>query len=180
MIEFQNKIFTILGLNGTGKSHLSKGLARGHNAVFFDVLNEHSNEFDSYVPKYKQYPLIAQEFDVVILKLQNAKYNMLIVDEASRVFPNMKPLLPNFRSYIDTFRHHNLKSIGFICRRPTQLNTDLVELSHYIFIFRLVGKNDVQYLNSISNGLGDTVQRLNKFEFVQVNEDRTYLVCNPI
>ena len=180
MLNLTNKIWCIFGLNGTGKSHLAKFIAKNYNAVFFDVLNEHSKEFDSYVPKNKNYPEIATEFDYFLTKIQSHKYNMIIVDEASRVFPNMRPLQPVMRSYIDTFRHTHQSSIGFICRRPTQLFTDLVELSHYLFIFKMVGKNDIQYLNFISVGLGDTVSQLEKYHFVVVNEDRTFNICKPI
>jgi len=183
MLDLTNKIWCIFGLNGTGKSYLAKYIARHYNAVFFDVLNEHSNEFDSYVPTSKNYPDIAKEFDYFLTRLQvrnKKKWNMIIVDEASRVFPNMRPLQPVMRSYIDTFRHTQLNSIGFICRRPTQLFTDLVELSHYLFIFRLAGKNDIQYLNFLSVGLGDVVSQLERYHFVIVKEDRTYQISKPI
>lgn len=181
MLNLTNKIWCIFGLNGTGKSYLSKYIAKNYSAVFFDVLNEHSKEFDSYVPNHKNYPEIAIEFDQFLTKIQgHKKWNMIIVDEASRVFPNMRPLRPVMRSYIDVFRHTNQNSIGFICRRPTQLFTDLVELSHYLFIFKLTGKNDVQYLNFITSGLGDTVSQLEKYHFVLVKEDRTYQICQPV
>lgn len=164
----------------SGKSHLSKHFARNYSTVFFDVLNEHSGEFDSYVPKFKAYPQIADEFDLFISKVcKIAKYNMIVVDEASRVFPNKIPFKPQMRNFIDVYRHHG-KGIGFICRRPVQLNTDLVELSHYIFIFNLKGKNDVAYFNSIATGLGDRLPTLEQYQFVVVYPDRHWEVCNPI
>jgi hypothetical protein len=71
-------------------------------------------------------------------------------------------------------------AFGFIARRPVQLNTDLIELADYIFVFRLTGANDVKYLNNLTRNLGDTVQSLGQYEFVIVNPDKTYQVYNPL
>ena len=68
-------------------------------------------------------------------------------------------------------------SAGFISRRPCQLNQDLTELADYIFIFRLTGKNDLNYLDEIVTGLGDAVRSLGQFEFVLVHPDKHFEIC---
>jgi len=151
-----------------------------HPSICLNVLREYSENQDYYIFKNPNYPTIADEADQLITILKDKpEYKMIIFDEASRIFPTMRPLRPAFRSFLDVYRHYD-KSMGFICRRPTQLYADIVELSHYLFIFRLVGKNDTAYLNSIAAGLGDMVNQLMPFEFVVVTPDRRYWKNNPI
>lgn len=179
-INLRNKIFCIFGLNMTGKSYLAEHIASKYNAVFFDVLNEHSDKFDSYVPKHKEYPEIANENEFFISKIQDKrKYNMIIYEEASRIFPNRKPLFPNFRAFFDTYRHKD-KAIGFICRRPSQLNTDIVELSHYIFVFNLKGVNDIRYFNEINSKIEETTANLKQYSFLVIFPDRSFKVFEPV
>jgi hypothetical protein len=70
--------------------------------------------------------------------------------------------------------------VGYICRRPSQLNTDLTEIADYLFIFQLGGKNDIQYLNDLKQGLGEAVKNLPPFHFVTVYPDRSFRVSNPV
>ena len=180
-INLLNRIFCIFGLNMSGKTYLAKHIARQYNSLIFDVLGEYEpNIYDVYIPSSKIYPDIAQEFDLFIDKVKDKKWNMLIVDEASRIFPNKRPLYPAFRSYLDTYRHHKLCSIGFIARRPTQLHTDLVELSHYIFVFNLKGKNDIQYLNFLNSEIGDLPAKLEPYHFMVIYPDRSFKIFKPV
>jgi len=104
---------------------------------------------------------------------------MLLLDEASTVFPNAKPLQPIANNFLNYYRHATKEggwNMGamFICRRPARLNTSLVELSRYIIIFTLKGKNDIQYLNNTAAGLGDAVLELSGHEFIVVTPNRTF------
>jgi hypothetical protein len=69
---------------------------------------------------------------------------------------------------------------GVIARRPVQLNTDLIELAHDLFIYRLKGKNDIAYLDELVDGLGAAVLSLKPYYFVHVNEFRDFEVCEPV
>ncbi len=180
-INLLNKIFCIFGLNMSGKTYLAKHIAKQYNSIIFDVLEEYEpNIYDVYIPESKIYPDISYEFESFIEKVKNQKWNMLIVDEASRIFPNRKPLFPCFRNYLDTYRHQKLCSIGFIARRPTQLHTDLVELAHYIFVFNLKGKNDIQYLNFLNSKIGDLPAKLEPYHFLVIFPDRNFKVFKPV
>ena len=104
---------------------------------------------------------------------------MFGIDECNRYCPNRKPL-PDQVGVLNDFNRHYRIATGYIARRPTQLNTDLIELSHYLVFFRLMGKNDYRYMEDIADGLGDAVRALPKFHYVLVDEARDYQVCKPV
>ena len=85
-------------------------------------------------------------------------------------------------SFLNTYRHDvwGAVGIGFICRRPAQLYTDFVSLSHIIFSFGNKGSQDIQRLNMEASGLGDMVKELANHEYVVVNQDRTFARMPPI
>lgn len=80
---------------------------------------------------------------------------------------------------LDYQRHWKLTTVH-VARRPVQMNTDIVELANYIIIFNLAGKNDQQYLNDLSKGLGDEVLKLPKYHYMFVDENRTYTKMSPV
>lgn len=180
-INLVNKLACIFGLNATGKTTLAKHIAQKYNTIIFDVLGEYdSNKFDVYVPKSKEYPDIAEEFEKFISFMQdNNKYNLIIVEEASRIFPNRIPLKPKARAFLDTFRHKN-KGLILIARRPSQLFTDFVELSHYLFVFNLKGLNDISYFNKINYNLQDIIATLKPYHFVVILPNRDFVICEPV
>jgi len=179
--SFDKKIICIFGLNMSGKTTLAKFIMKNFNSVVFDVLKEYDySQFDVYHPKNMHYPEISEEFDYFIEKIKdNAKWNMVVIDEANRVFPNRKTLFPKFRSFLDTYRHYN-KSILFICRRPSQLYTDIPELAHFLIVFNLKGKNDIDYLNSLNRNVGEIVYSLPPYHFVIIDMWRNFHICKPI
>lgn len=180
MVDLRKRIFSIFGLNLSGKSNFAKYLASKYKTVFFDVLGEHYKDFDAYVPEQRHRPDVQDEYEKFIHKVRYMKnYNMIIVDEANRVFPNKKPFKPKARAFFDEYRHYN-KGIGFIARRPSQLNTDIPELSHHIFVFNLKGKNDLQYLNSINRKIGYLPARLEPYHFIHIKPDRSFEIHRPI
>jgi len=107
---------------------------------------------------------------------------MFIIDEANRfIKPKPTPLTQAVADMNDWCRHPQFNlSIGYIARRPTQINTDIVELCDYLFIFQLGGKNDIRYLNELRDGLGDVVLNLSPFHFALVYPNRTWRVFNPV
>jgi hypothetical protein len=82
--------------------------------------------------------------------------------------------------FINDMARHIELDIICIARRFTQLNTDIVELSHYLYIFNQAGINDIKRLNELSIGLGDTVLTLNKYHYIEVNQFRQYSIKKPI
>lgn len=184
--DITNKRFAILGLQGSGKSNISKiFLKRERSHLIYDVHHEHSG-FNRYLVRHKQVlnykptdPAIAELNGLVTSVMDSGQIRLFIIDEANRFCPNRKPLPSSILVLNDDNRHLKM-AFGVIARRAVQLNTDLIELAHYIFIFQLPGKNDHDYLESVALGLGDAVRELKPFHFVVVTPSRNYKVHLPV
>lgn len=188
MIDITNKRFCIFGLQGSGKSVLVKYiLARFRDSIVYDVLKEHIG-FNRYLVTHRQ--VQKQTGDDPAIKELNTFVNrvvlgsrairLFILEEANRYCPPKPTPLPASILDLNDFQRHDKIAFGSVCRRPVQLHSDLPELAHYLFIYRLVGKNDTAYLESIAEGLGEEVKALLEFHFVVVNPDRSYYVHAPV
>jgi len=182
-IELLGKGFVVLGLRGTGKSILVKYiLSKIHAHLVYDTLREHKG-FNRYIPDHRQYSQAAtDELNLLVnrIVIGTKLVRLFIVEEANRFCPPKPKPLPAAMLDLNDFCRHQRIAFGCVARRPTQLHSDLVELADYIFIFRLVGKNDYQYLESLAEGLGDAARSLLKWHFVIVNPDRSFEVHEPI
>ena len=184
LVNLDKKTFLILGYKGSGKSTLAKTIATSYGArcLYYDTLHEipESAKFHAYRPVDRQ-SVTELEKTVKFLEISKA-YRLFLIDESNRYFPPKPSRLPQgIADLNDWCRHpqYNL-GVGYIARRPVQINTDLVEICDYMFIFQLGGKNDVAYLNSLRDGLGDTVKDLKPYHFVLANQDRTFKVYPPV
>lgn len=187
-IDLTDKRFVILGLQGSGKSVLVKsilGLVR--NSMVYDVLKEHQG-FNRYLVTYRQVqkhtpqdPAIA-ELNTFVNRvvIGSGQIRLFILEEANRYCPSKPQPLPASILDLNDFQRHERIAFGSVARRPVQLHTDLVELAHYLFVYRLPGKNDRNYLDEIADGLGDAVLGLKDFHFVIVYPDRHYEVHAPV
>jgi hypothetical protein len=190
-IDLSNVSFCVLGVKGSGKSTLVNKLLMdcGVDGLYYDTLGETPANvpFNFYVPK-DRYSVI--ELESIINKITPQKgqdihnftppFSMFIVDEMPRFAPAKPHPLPESVADLNDQNRHYLMSVGYVARRPSQLNSDLVELANYLFIFRLTGKNDLVYLDATVKGLADAVQGLEKYEFVLVHPDKHFEICNPI
>ena len=184
MIDLTRKTWALFGYKGSGKSTLAKFIADsyGSGCFYYDTLHEvlEPVKFDFYQPVNRQ--AVDELENTVELIRKTKRYRMFIIDEANR-FCKPKPVaLPQgIADMNDWCRHpqYNL-SVGYIARRPVQLNQDLTEIADYLFVFQLGGKNDIQYLNDLRDGLGDAVKDLPRYHFAQVYPDRTWEVMSPI
>ena len=186
-IDLTQKIFTIFGLNLSGKSYFVKNaIIPNYRCLVWDPNKEYpANKCDVYYPKSLAYPGSAYEnesFLEKIVKKRRGEYDLLLYDEANSAFPVSRPLLGEMLNLLNTYRHDTWGNlgIGFICRRPAQLYTDFVSLSHIIFSFGNKGSQDIQRLNMEASGLGDIVKQLAHYEYVVVNQDRSYSRMPPI
>lgn len=179
-IDLTGKSFCIFGLPDSGKSTLACYILQkyGGQAFIYDTLREYpETPFDSYEPKDTY--SVAELERVTRRVMASGRYKLLVIDEANRFCPPKPSPLPSAMADLNDFRAHYDMGAGFICRRPVQLNQDLTELAHYLFIFKLTGRNDIDYLNSISRGLGDPVARLRPYHFMVVYPDRDYRQSKP-
>ena len=181
MLNLKSKSACIFGLPDSGKSTLANFIASryGTAAFIYDTLHEYpETPFDCYVPKNRQ---SVTELEAVIRRvLASRRYSLFLIDETNRFCPSKPAPLPPAVADLNDFRAHYELSVIYIARRPVQLNQDLTELAHYLFIFKLTGKNDIQYLNDLASGLGDAVSTLKPYHFVVVFPDRTFAVFNPV
>ena len=179
MLDLENKAFCILGLPNSGKSTLACYLLNqfGSQAFIYDTLSEYPDQpFDSYVPKDRTSSAELEK----VLRVAWHKYKLIVIDEANRFCPPKPSPLPWAVQDLNDWRAHMGVSIGYIARRPVQLNTDLIELCDYVFLFRLRGKNDCQYLNDLRAGLGDAVAELGLYHFIVLDSAREFKVFQPI
>lgn len=183
-INIARKTWAAFGYKGSGKSMLAKtiGQTYGVKCLYYDTLHEIPLEakFHSYPPKNRQ---SVGELEAVIALLKaNKAYRLFIIDEANRFCtPKPHPLPQGIADMNDWCRHPQFNlSVGYIARRPVQINSDLVELCDFLFIFQLGGKNDIQYLNDLRKGLGDTVLNLKPFYYCFVYPDRKWEIMSPV
>lgn len=186
--SLENKRFGVFGLQGSGKSVLVKDiLHKNRNSFVYDVLREHhgANRYlvtNRQVIKHREDDPAIQELNRVVntVVIHSHQVRMFVLEEANRYCPPKPHPLPSSILDLNDFQRHENISFGIVARRPVQVHSDLVELAHYLFIFRLVGKNDTEYLNVIAEGLGDAVKGLQDFHFIVVNPNRTYEVHKPV
>ena len=183
-INLTGRRVCIFGLQGSGKTNFLKNTMTGiKKPLIYDPLHEYSG-FHRYLPAHRDYSEESQEelnrvIRTQITEKKRGRPSFFAIDEANRYCPNRRPL-PDMVEDLNDFNRHYKIALGFIARRPTQLNTDLVELAHYLIIYNLTGKNDYQYLEAISEGLGDAVRALPKYHYVLVHPDRSYKICQPV
>lgn len=187
-IELENKRFAIFGLQGSGKSVLVKQILTLYRpSIVYDVLKEHYG-FNRYLVTNRQV-IKHREDDIAILELNrfvnqvviaSHQVRLFILEEANRYCPPKPFPLPSSILDLNDFQRHEKIAFGVVARRPVQLNSDLVELAHYLFIFHLVGKNDVDYLESVAEGLGMAARSLPDYHFIIVHPNRSYEIHKPI
>lgn len=181
MLGLKGKTFCILGLRGTGKTVLAKNILKNYPRHFvYDMLHEYRG-FNRYLVKFRQYgDRGVDELNRVITRFVKGRpLDLFVIDEANRLCRNMRPLPDMVLELNDWGRHYGI-GFGTITRRPTQLNTDLIDLADYLFIFRLTGIHDIRYLNDVVDDLGDRAAGLNDYHFIVVEPDRTYSVYEPV
>jgi hypothetical protein len=184
--DLKNKRAVILGLQGSGKTELAKSILRGESAhLVYDVHHEYTG-LNQYLAQYKQCdrskkddPALLELNALVTRILDVGKVRCFGLDEANRFCPNHYPLPASIVRLNDDNRHDKIGFIS-IARRPSQLNTDLVELAHYLFIFRLCGRNDLMFLDDTAAGLADAVKGLQDYEFVVVDPSKHFTVHPPM
>nr|BEL00733.1 hypothetical protein DMOBY_05860 [Dehalococcoides mccartyi] len=183
-INLKGKSVCIFGLKGCGKSNLAATLLGmyGNTALVYDTLSEYSDaqSYDRYVPTNRYNAAELEKITRAVM--HSRRYRLFIIDEANRYCPSKPAPLPQAIADLNDWCRHDQYDIipVYICRRPTQLNQDLTEQADYIAIFRLAGVNDVKYLNELSAGLGDTVQKLPQYHFCLVDPLRNYQVMLPV
>lgn len=184
-LNLESKRLAIFGLPGEGKSNFLHFLAQQYEsgAFIYDTMHEYPTNasFDVYRPRDRYSVPELERVLKVIIKLK--RYKLVAIDEANRFCPSKPAPLPQTVAEInDCCRHPEYGNFTpvYIARRPTQLNQDLTELCHYLVLFHLKGKNDIDYLESFAQGLGQAVFTLPPFHFLLVDAKRDWQLCKPV
>lgn len=163
----------IVGLQGSGKTVLAKSIIEQyHKQGVSTLVIDYQHEYDgkghtAYRVTDRVNP--TQEVDTVLRHMiidpyhgrvpRRQRYGHLVCDEAPRYFPNRTPLPTSMAEINDVGRHIGV-AVTCIARRFSQVNTDLVELAHEIYLFRQSGVNDLKRCNDMSAGLANIVGHL--------------------
>lgn len=163
----------IVGLQGSGKTVLAKSIIdQYHKQGVSTLVIDYQHEYDgkghtAYRVTDRVNP--TQEVDTVLRHMiidpyhgrvpRRQRYGHLVCDEAPRYFPNRTPLPTSMAEINDVGRHIGV-AVTCIARRFSQVNTDLVELAHEIYLFRQSGVNDLKRCNDMSAGLANIVGHL--------------------
>ena len=163
----------IVGLQGSGKTVLAKSIIdKYHKQGVSTLVIDYQHEYDgkghtAYRVTDRVNP--TQEVDTVLRHMiidpyhgrvpRRQRYGHLVCDEAPRYFPNRTPLPTSMAEINDVGRHIGV-AVTCIARRFSQVNTDLVELAHEIYLFRQSGVNDLKRCNDMSAGLANIVGHL--------------------
>ena len=175
----------VFGLQGSGKSNWTKAFLLQHpQHLVYDTMREYQ-DFNTYTPHFPDgSPESCEELSSFIEAFVTSetpgakKLKVLAIDEINTYCPNRVPLPRGMVGLNDKSRHFDISFLG-IARRPAQVNTDLVELAHYIVIFNLKGVNDEAYFEQIRRGLGETVTKLPPFHYALVDQNREVTICKP-
>lgn len=181
-ITLDGRTFCIFGLRGAGKSTLADYIGRlyGAAALIYDTTHEYDKTATYAIYRPTQRNDVAELSKVVTAVLKSRSYKLLLIDEANRYAPpKPAPLPPALADLNDQCRHYGL-AVGYIARRPVQLNQDLTELADYLFLYHLKGNADRQYLSNISPGLGDAAAGLPPAYFAFVAPNRDFTIYSPI
>lgn len=184
MINPKSKKVGVFGIQGSGKTwFVEKGLIKSFKRPFVYLL--HPEDFTSCgnnVSVYVPYKILkgkkiidrsTAHLDRVMGKFieeaKKGKYDAFILDEASTFLPKNLATLqkeaPNMIDAIDSHRHYGKKkgegfSVVYMARRPQSLPTELVETSHFLFVFALEGKNAKDHLRAIHSDFKDRLDEL--------------------
>ena len=173
MINLADEQFVIFGLKGSGKSWLTKHiLDHTQNHIIYDPLNEHVG-YRRYVPTDRHsIPELSRFLEQVVIPNANGRTprgpnprTCASLMRPTDICGMGVPLPPGVDDLVDFSRHMHV-AVGYVCRRPVQFNTDIVELAETRCFFHLDGKNDIRYMNDLRGGLGDLVKGLRPHEFV--------------
>lgn len=189
-MRIKHKTVTIMGRKKSGKSNLLHYLLRRkeryRNHLIFDTMREHRG-LNRYIPDYKRGKELRKEFDAfaksMVFETERKKRpEFLCIEELNRIAPNRKTPPESINDCIDEPRHYDIGVIG-ITRRPSQVNTDFIELSDYLLVFHLSGKNDIKRLNDEADGLGDATKGLGDkdYHFLLVPPNReNWKLMSPV
>lgn len=158
---------TLIGMQGSGKTHGSKKLVRAFKKplVYGVYPQEWTSEPDKikiYIPK--DYTMQTfEEFAGALIKEQekNKTYDCLFIDDADLFFNNNFANYPNTNRLFISQRQLGLTLI-FASKRPQNLSTKVYENSDFVFAFATEGVNVKKYLENLHENMKILLPKLSR------------------
>lgn len=176
---------TVIGLKRSGKSYLVRQIAKvcPGGAFIIDPMDEYGDleNVIAYVPTFRHYckPAlneINQAFQY--LKMLTQKPRVLIFDEVATYAPSKRNPPEMLAEFNATMGHIQWGMCAiYICQRPVQPWSNLIEMSDNIIAFRLRGRNDHIYLQNIAGKDVSAISyKLAPREHIFIFPDKTYQI----
>lgn len=189
-INIEGQQIVVTGHRGAGKSTFVQTLIdAGPPALVIDTNREHTG-YNRYLPEYRRGEEGKAEIDGVVERAvmnndPERRPGHIVIEEANRYVPNRGTIPPAVGELVDLGRHYETAvsdgiTVTYVTRRPSQLDTDVMELADYLVVYRSRGKNDKKRLNQEADGLGDAAGALDDYHYILVRPDRSYDEMNPV
>lgn len=185
----------ILGLQGSGKTHLAKESIIPHYGgkyIVFDPNGEYKG-FTRYVPKFtgetaalqEELKLFIRRFvlpncqtleDIEAGKKEKVKrLRAVIFDEADLIAPSRANIPAALRDLAVRSRHLRIDLI-FIARRPTDLSAYLMDTADYLAVYKQVGYNALKTMRALKLESDEAIKGLdyNLHEYLLFDREREY------
>ena len=161
-IDFSNQKVVICGLQGSGKTFLSKKLVQNKKVLVF---SPHKHDWiDTNVFFYSTLKYDYENLEIFLSyaeKLAKKKQiEGVLIDEADMYFRSNYDIKENLNNWVLNHRHIG----GFmilITRRPQDIPTKIFESSKYLLVFSLQGQNVISKFNNMWDKWGDEINKLN-------------------
>lgn len=167
MKEIQNKIITILGKKGTGKTTLAKELILKSDkpVLIWDFLGEYTGTLIAtdlfQLKKAVEQVIIKKKKETILVRMSTASFpvvasivyeigNFLFVIEEASAICNPQ-YIPEELSF--NYRYGRHKGIDLLAtsQRPAEINRLLTSQSDLIYVFKFVEPLDIKYIKSIDH-----------------------------
>jgi len=189
-VSFEGQQIVVIGHRGAGKSTWIQHILNQTNGHFIVDMNREHEGYNRYLPEYRRGDEAKAEIDGVISRVAtdndpSYRPSMVVFEEANRYIPNQGTIPGAVGEMVDLGRHYETAvsdgiAVMYVTRRPSQLDTDVIELADYLIVYRVRGKNDKRRLNSEASGLGDKAATLGEYEYLLVRPDRSIVHMNPV
>lgn len=178
-----NPHVTVFGTKRSGKTNWVKWFLKDRpNHVIVDPVREFPTEhYNVYRPESTRGSDAVNELDMVLDKLDYNNLDWLAIDESNRYVRKGGQLVGPVGDLVDMNRHKGGGlGIIFVARRPSQIHTDVRELSDYVLAFNLAGRQDLKALDKMAEGGSKAMNQIGQFEAVMFDPSRNFKVMKKV
>jgi len=108
------------------------------------------------------------------------RVDALFFDDADSYINYKIMMHPEFKDLVVRQRNKYRVSLVFICKRPQNLPTWIVENCHVLRVFLMEGKNAIDRLNEVDTRIVDMLSDLKEYEHVYKEEGKEPSIKKPV